>query len=62
MERWTVVSDKQQPVAYVLDETENPIDPARMIVFECRFDAYKWIVKHGCKTDEVVKIKFEVIR
>lgn len=61
MERWTVVNDKGQPVAYVCDESGD-VEPPRMIVFEDRFDAYKWVVECGAKTDEVVKIKFEVMR
>lgn len=60
MERWTVINDRGAPVAYVSasgDDTQP-----RMIVFEDRFDAYKWVVENGASSDEVVKIKFEVVK
>lgn len=61
MEMWTVISDTGHQVAYVCDE-KGDVTPARMIVFEDRFDAYKWVVENGAKSDEVVKIGFEVLK
>lgn len=60
MERWTVINDRGAPVSYVNGDSDNT--PPRMIVFEDRFDAYKWVVENGASSDEVVKIKFEVVR
>lgn len=60
MERWTVINDRGAPVSYV--NGDNDDTPPRMIVFEDRLDAYKWVVENGASTDEVVKIKFEVVR
>ena len=60
MERWTVINDKGAPVSYVGGDSDDTLP--RMIVFEDRFDAYKWVVENGAATDEVVKIKFEVVR
>ena len=60
MERWTVINDKGAPVSFFSADSDDA--PPRMIVFEDRFDAYKWVVENGASTDEVVKIKFEVVR
>ena len=60
MERWTVINDNGAPVSYVVGGGDDT--PPRMIVFEDRFDAYKWVVENGAASDEVVKIKFEVVR
>ncbi len=60
MERWTVINYRGAPVSYVNGDGDDT--PSRMIVFEDRFDAYKWVVENGASTDEVVKIKFEVVR
>lgn len=60
MERWTVINDRGAPVSYVNGDGDDAAP--RMIVFEGRFDAYKWVVENGTSTDEVVKIKFEVVR
>lgn len=60
MERWTVINDRGAPVAYVSASGDDT--PPRVIVFEDRFDAYKWVVENGASSDEVVKIKFEVVR
>lgn len=60
MERWTVINDNGAPVSYVVGAGDDT--PPRMIVFEDRFDAYKWVVENGAASDEVVKIKFEVVR
>lgn len=60
MERWTVINDRGSPVSYVNGDSDDT--PPRMIVFEDRLDAYKWVVENGASTDEVVKIKFEVVR
>lgn len=60
MERWTVINDRGAPVSYVNGDSDDT--QPRMIVFEDRFDAYKWVVENGASTDEVVKIKFEVVR
>lgn len=60
MERWTVINDRGAPVSYVNGDGDDT--PSRMIVFEDRLDAYKWVVENGASTDEVVKIKFEVVR
>lgn len=60
MERWTVINDSGAPVSYVSADGDDT--PPRMIVFEDRFDAYRWVVKNGASSDEVVKIKFEVVK
>lgn len=60
MERWTVINDRGAPVAYVSASGDDT--PPRMIVFEDRFDAYRWVVENGASSDEVVKIKFEVVK
>lgn len=60
MERWTVINDRGAPVSYVNGDSDDT--QPRMIVFEDRFDAYKWVVENGASSDEVVKIKFEVVR
>ena len=60
MERWTVINDNGAPVSYVNGDSDGT--PPRMIVFEDRLDAYKWVVENGASSDEVVKIKFEVVR